>query len=443
MKNKNKSPKIVILGAGITGLVAGYYLSKNHQVVLLEKQDFLGGTAASFKHKEFILDYGPHKIYTELPGILDEIKKITPLIKQEKKNSIFLKDNYFDFPLKLTQIALKMPFTAFLAGLDILFKPFSQKSDDSYENYLLNRFGRTMYNLSFRDYAFKVWKTNPKELDKELAKRRVAISSISELIKGILFKDTKKISAEYFYYPPMGMNQLIASLKDSIESNNGQIITNAKIQEIKEKNNYSIKVNNKLLAADIIISTIPLDSLAELLDIPLQDIKYQKLNIHYFILNKQRAFKDSWIFFPEKKITFQRVSEQKAFSQFTSPLNNTCIMVETTKELSSENTARIIEELESVGILKKKEILEHFTKTLEKAYPVYKKGFLKSYNAVAKLIENKKGFYLLGRQGLFNYNNIDQCWDMALKIKNQIDQNKTKIEWQKTKKYFDSYRIVD
>ena len=28
-------------------------------------------------YKDFILDYGPHKIYTELPGIMEEIGKIS------------------------------------------------------------------------------------------------------------------------------------------------------------------------------------------------------------------------------------------------------------------------------------------------------------------------------------------------------------------------------
>ena len=118
--------KILILGAGITGLVSAYYLSKNYDVTVLEKENFVGGTAASFVYKDFILDLGPHKIYTEIPGIMGEIEKIMPLLKVKKKNSIYLKGSYFDFPLKLSQIAVKMPFTAFRAGIDMLFKPFSK-----------------------------------------------------------------------------------------------------------------------------------------------------------------------------------------------------------------------------------------------------------------------------------------------------------------------------
>jgi len=84
MVNKKK---VVILGAGITGLVAAYYFSKSgkYDVTLIEKEEQVGGTAFSFEHKGFTLDYGPHKLYTELLGIMDEKKKVSPLLKVKKK----------------------------------------------------------------------------------------------------------------------------------------------------------------------------------------------------------------------------------------------------------------------------------------------------------------------------------------------------------------------
>ena len=440
---------IVILGAGITGLVSAYYLSKKFKVILVEKENFIGGTAASFAYKGFILDYGPHKLYTELSGIIEEIQKVCPLLRIKKKNSIYLRGNYYDFPLKISQVATKMPFTAFLAGTEIITKNLNKLPDDSYENFLINRFGKTLYNLSFRDYAYKVWGSNPKELDAELARRRIAISNIFELIKSIIFKDSKKISAEYFYYPEKGIRQLLESLAREIKKNGGKILLNEKIKEIKiARNNVeSIKLSSKTIKnPDKVISTIPLDSLLEIAKPKIQtDFKfyYQDLNIIYFILNKQRALRDCWIFFPEKKFIFQRVSEQKAFSPNTSPNDKTAVMVETTRKVDSNLIEQIIKQLELADILKKDEIEEYFIKPIPKAYPVYKKGFDKELKKLMKYLESIENFYLLGRQGLFNYNNMDQCWDMSLKIAEQIKQNKTKKDWERIKRYFESYRIVD
>ena len=85
MPKMPKNKLVVIIGAGITGLVAGYYLSENYRVIVLEKENFLGGTATNFEYKGFNLDYGPHKLYTELPEIMEEIGKVVPLIKIKKK----------------------------------------------------------------------------------------------------------------------------------------------------------------------------------------------------------------------------------------------------------------------------------------------------------------------------------------------------------------------
>ena len=48
----------------------------------------------------------------------------------------------------------------------------------------------------------------------------------------------------------------------------------------------------------------------------------------YIVLEKERALKDSWIFFPEKKYSFSRLSEQKGFSEFSCPKNKTVLMAE-------------------------------------------------------------------------------------------------------------------
>ena len=446
-----KKKKIVILGAGITGLALAYYLSKDNEVLVLEKENFEGGIAFSFKYKDFVLDFGPHKLYSELPNIIAEMGKISSLLKIKKKNSIFLKNNYYDFPLSIKQIALKMPSTAIQAMTDILTKSFYKKPDDSYENYLLNRFGKTLYNLSFRDYAEKVWKSDPKNLDVELAKRRVAISGILELVKSVLLKQTKNISAEYFYYPEKGMLEFFSSLTKKIKANKGKIITNARIEKIEIKNNKVsfINLRKRKIKPDILISTIPLDSLANILFpknlflVNAENLNYQSLNIIYFILNKEKALNDCWIFFPEKSLLFQRVSEQKAFSNFCCPKNKTAIMVETTQKLIPENIKIIINQLECIGILKKEEIIEYFFKSLPKCYPLYKKGFLSCLNPLISYLDKLDNLYTIGRQGLFNYNNMDHCWDMAMKLSSHIEQNQSKEEWIKTRKEFDSYKIVD
>ena len=458
-----KKKLVVVIGAGIAGLATAHYFpqNKDYEVLVVEKESYIGGLAHGFDHvtkngEEFHFDFGPHKIYTEIPGIVDEMSKVTSLIKVRKFNSIFLKGSFYDFPLKLSQIATRMPLTALRAGIDILLKPFTKLPDDSYENFLINRFGKTLYNLSFRDYSEKVWNTPANSLDKELAIRRVAVSNIFQLIKGVLLKNHKEFSAEFFHYPPEGLFQLSEGLAKSIESNGGKILRNTTVSSItiKDKKITSLMIGKKNYKPSVVISTIFPDYLLNIIndssrdkfvDSVVEKLRYQPVSILYIILKKERALKDCWIFFPEKKYLFQRVSEQKAFSPRTCPEGMTGLMVETTKQPSKENINLMIKQLEGLGILKRDEVVEYFTKTGPRVYPVYYQGFLKHLNTVLDYIDGISGLYTIGRPGRYNYNNTDHSWDMALQTYNHIincgvDKGKN---WELLKSRFDKYRIVD
>ena len=71
--------KIAILGGGITGLTAAYYLSeKNHQVTIFEKEKILGGLAAGFKGEDWnwYLERAYHHLFANDSDILNFAKEI-------------------------------------------------------------------------------------------------------------------------------------------------------------------------------------------------------------------------------------------------------------------------------------------------------------------------------------------------------------------------------
>ncbi len=46
---KSRVKRIIIVGGGLSGLVAGEILSKKFEVLIFEKEGFLGGLAATFE----------------------------------------------------------------------------------------------------------------------------------------------------------------------------------------------------------------------------------------------------------------------------------------------------------------------------------------------------------------------------------------------------------
>ena len=129
--------KVTILGGGISGLATAWKLSKEQQVEIIEKSSKVGGMASSYKYKEFSLDYGPHKIYTQLPGIMDDFKSLVKddLMTIPKKNKIYVNGKFFDFPIKITQLATRLnPLIAASCGLGMAESLIRKDKTISYES---------------------------------------------------------------------------------------------------------------------------------------------------------------------------------------------------------------------------------------------------------------------------------------------------------------------
>ncbi|MCK9566637.1 MAG: FAD-dependent oxidoreductase, partial [Methanothrix sp.] len=184
------SKDVAIIGAGVSGLSAAWKLAENgFRINVFEKEDVIGGISSTFSHGECKLDYGPHKIYTQLDDIYAEIKKLLgpDLLEIEKKSRIRLEGKYFDYPVTIFQLIFRMnPSITMGIGISYLYAILNSKvskvRDDSYESYLINRFGKSLCSLVFFPYAKKIW-GEPKTLASSLAESRVPIPSLSELAK--------------------------------------------------------------------------------------------------------------------------------------------------------------------------------------------------------------------------------------------------------------------
>ena len=466
--------KIVVLGAGISGLSVGFKLSRRFDVEILEKENVIGGLCASFKYKDFILDYGPHKLYSQIPSIMDEFDRILgeECLKVKKRNSLRLMGKYFEFPIKFTQLVKNISPKTFMSGVGIgvdygfaLFGRILKKKNITYEDYFINGFGKKGYNVLFRDLAWKVW-GNPKLLTEELGRRRVPVPSVLGIIQSMLLKrEEKKVSAEYFYYPRKGIGVVCGNLKKKIEEKKGNIYLNSKplsvdIQDNKVRSLTYSKDGKKITSeTDFLISTIPVTELPFLINpLPPKDVlgaaknlKYRALIVVYLIIDTPKIMDDIWIFFLDKEVIFNRVSEQKRFSKFTVPEDKTALMVELTAEVgdkvwnysSKELVEIVIRDLKKIGLLKDEKIEDSFIKKIKDVYPVLSVDYKEKLKKILDYIDTIPNLYTIGRYGMFNYNNMDHCIDMSYKTAEHIISNRSKEDWKQKRKIFESYRIVD
>jgi len=478
--------KVCILGAGITGLSLGAYLSKNgYDVTILEKEPVIGGMAGSFQHNGYTLDFGPHKIYSQIPGIIEEFHNITGknnMLKIKKKTSLRLLGKYFDFPVRIFQVILGInPLKSVVLGAGFgatkIKNLFSKKKIVTYEDYFIAGFGRPGYDLLFKDYAVKVW-GDPKKLSEELGRKRIPVPNIIDLIFSSSGKDSegRELNADYFYYPKNhGFAFVIESLNKKILAKKGEVITNATISRIESSNGkisgitYTVdgeKNVKNTITPDFVVSTIYLKDLISVMTprppsnvkAAADGLKYRAILIIYLFVDKPRVMKDNFIFFPEKRYIFNRVSELNSFSPNVTKKGKSILITEITCDydgaLYNSDDAylfrRVMDDLEDVGIVKEGEVSGFHVKKGERIYPIFDLEMRKRLARIFDHLDKYDNMIMLGRQGLYNYNNTDHCIDMSMKASAYIDfyfKNPRKdsiAEWNNIRhKHFDNYRIVD
>ncbi len=478
MSGIERRKKVVVLGAGVTGLSAAYRLSRSGdvQVDVVEKEALPGGVCRSFTEGDFILDHGPHKFYTLIDGILDELCALMgdDLLERDKTQSLYFAGKYFSFPLKMSEMVLKFPPTTSAQVLlsyaaQILKNQFAPKQAITYEDFIVERFGRGLYQQIFEPMARKVFGA-PEGLDRKLAEVRVSTPGLMAVIKQVLFKSKvdRTVSAPMFHYPKYGYGMIPQRLQEKSEANGAKYHLGAKVLKIETKDGKAsaVVIENKngetvRLECDYIVYTIPLSALEKLLMSEVSPeireatrfVSYRHSIIYYYLLKSEPVLPAIWVFCPESKFRFGRLSEMVKFSPHTAPPGHTSLMVDFTCEgndpvWSMDDKAlgeMLYQQLEPMKLFGRPQILKSFSKRFPNLYPTYSVGYQKHIAAIRSLEKQLNNLFFIGRLGDFNYNNADQCLDMGFRAADHIiEKGGVDLGWQQLRsQQFEQYKIVD
>ena len=192
-----------ILGGGPGGLAAGYTLAQNKEkVVVIEKEPKIGGLSKTVDFKGYKFDLGGHRYWSKSNLINDFIKKLMgdELILVDRISRIYFNGKYFDYPLKPLNSFFGMGiFKSISIFVDYLLvklsNKFNRKKEENFEDWIVNRFGRTMFNLYFKDYTEKVWGIRCTQISADWASQRIKGMSLTEAVKNAIIKKKNLIAS--------------------------------------------------------------------------------------------------------------------------------------------------------------------------------------------------------------------------------------------------------
>jgi len=443
----DKRKKIVILGAGPAGLSAAWKLSlANVDVEIIEAESQVGGQCRTIRYKEYHFDLGGHRFITQNTELAKEIYNLMSdeFIDRPRKSSIRLKGKYFNYPLDgkdlLKNLNITLSIKCFGNYLFTALKnKFFPKPDNSFEDWVVNRFGRSLYNLYFGPYSAKLWGIEPTKISADWAAQRISLLNLWDVFLRLLGKkkNMPKTYATKFYYPEKGIGRIPERMAEVIEEKGGKIHLNSKVKTIITNGNkidsivYENDGKDKKISGDYIVSTIPLPDLVKIISPEIGTayreaasfLTFRALKFLNITLNKNSFSDNTWIYIPEEQYIFMRIQEPKNWSQDSAPEGKTSIILEIACNVGDniwnapdkEIYERCIEDLKKLGFADIKEkTIDYFTTLIEHAYPIYTLNYKKLLRKVFAIVNPFENLICCGRQGLFRYNNMDHSIEMGL-----------------------------
>ncbi len=467
------------MGGGLGGLSAGFMLSRTGKfdVTVVEKESAVGGVCGTFRHKDFLLDYGAHKVYSVIPGILAEFKMLLgeEAIQHKKKNGIYLFGQYLNYPISMADLVLKMGHkNLFQCGISTLkgmvARTGRKRKIESYEDFVVSKFGYNLYELVFKPLADKVW-GSPETLSADIAKTRIPSANILDVLARALGlkKEKATTDARFFYYPKGGFGALADKMAREIVKNGGSVITETKAESFQLQNGSIRKVllnvngNKKTVEADIVISAIHLDQLLSIFpegsgknienagDL-VNKLEYRSVILVYLFLDKEKVIDDHWIFFPGKDIVFSRIFEQKNMDRDMVPNGKTVLCCDFTDYesgiLYTQSDKMLADkcavDLVKIGLIKPEWVQDSLVRRFPRFYPRYGVGYKTDLGMIYDELQTVDNLLLSGRIGFYNYNNADHCLDMGRFITDSLLAGMPmKGIWEELKKRISEYRIID
>lgn len=437
--------KVVILGAGPAGLSAGWKLSEaGVDVEVLELESEVGGLCRTIHHGDYLFDLGGHRFITKDEELSREIVSLMgdELLTTPRKSVIILDGKYFQYPLEFKDLFLKMsPLVLTKSLIDyvsaVLAKRIFGKQDISFEDWVVNRFGRTLYNIYFGVYTEKLWGISPKRISADWAAQRISLLNLWDVLLRLLGKQSNrpKTYALEFAYPKMGIGRISDRMAEKIQKNGGTIRLNAKVKKIILKEEFIEKIvyehngEDKETSGDWYVSTTPMPEFIKSISptpppeyIKIADsMPFRAVKFLNMVIDAPYISDNTWIYIPEKQYLFFRVQEPRNWSPYSSPDGKTSLICEIACDIDDdiwnapdeELYKRCVKDLKKIGLLNEHKITEYFTTKIRHGYPIYELDYKEKLEKSMRLLRSIDNLIPIGRQGLYRYNNMDHSIKMG------------------------------
>ena len=338
----------------------------------------------------------------------------------------------------------------FKAGWDYVWirmvQLFKTIPDDNFENWVVKRFGRTLYEIFFGTYTAKAWKMPCSEISADWASQRISQANLWDTIKKTLRPpkggEVRSLVSEFWYPAFGGIGQIGRKYGEKLVAMGANLHLESPLERIEIEDGKAKRVvwthqgQEHSTECDEVINTVPLPRMLEAFAPGIGDnvktaignLDYSCIVFVYLEVKNPSVSPDHWVYLPEGHLTIHRISEFKNFSDDCAPGDSTVVCCEITCRegdelwnLDIEGATEIaIRDLETVGLIEPNTATGIDMHKLKYAYPIYDLTYKENLDTLKKEAKKVRNLHTTGRQGLYRYNNMDHSIAMGRRIAKTI-----------------------
>ena len=484
-------PIALIAGAGPAGLTAALELLRRSDVtpVVIEADSQVGGISRTINYRGNRMDIGGHRFFSKSDWVMRWWQEILPIaaadpgaaalrlhyqgqsrdwvpeqgiasaaganaamganadavmLVRQRLSRIYYRRRFFDYPLTLNAATLQnlgIP-EALKIGLSYGVAQVRSRPEVTLEDFLINRFGRRLYETFFEDYTRKVWGVPCREIAAEWGAQRIKGLSVAKAIAHALAKPFRQSSnsqrttetslIERFLYPKYGPGQMWEEVARRVRALGGAIHLGHRVTRVHHLDNRvsAVEVADaagavRRIACDHLISTMPVKDLIGMLqpdDASLARnaaaLPYRDFMTAGLLLRNMRgrpAPPDNWIYIQEPNV---RIGRLQIFNNWSPALvadpdtvwlglEYFCAEGDDLWRMQDDQFLHFAaNEMRTIGLIDGSEVMDGTVVRVPKAYPAYF-GTYDRFDEMRTYLDRFPNVYPIGRNGMHRYNNQD------------------------------------
>ncbi|MCZ4345942.1 NAD(P)/FAD-dependent oxidoreductase [Devosia neptuniae] len=439
----------LIIGAGPAGLTTAYELTKaGHSVAIVERDPvYVGGISRTVNYKGYRFDIGGHRFFSKSAEVEAWWTEIMgdEMLQRPRSSRIYYNGKLFDYPLRAGDALAKLgPVEALRCVISYGWAQIRpHRNVVSFEQWVVNNFGRRLFEIFFKTYTEKVWGMDCGDISADWAAQRIKGLNLYQAIIQSFGLGKKpsgsdgviKTLINSFRYPRLGPGQMWERARDKIVDQGGTMMMGSTITAISQHAETGKWIaivtdaqgkENKI-TADHVVSTAAVNELVRMLGADAdpavaaaaKGLRYRDFLIIGLITRGKESFDDNWIYIHDPSVRVGRIQNFKSWSPDMVPDPNTacygmeyfCNAGDDTWDMSDADLiARAKQEIGQLGLAAPQDIIDGSVVRQPKAYPVYDDTYKINVDTITEGLEEQfTNLHLAGRNGMHKYNNQDHA----------------------------------